>query len=71
MVTFHPSAKKIRTAHGTRFAPMVMVRNAAGQCVGSGIARGYEYVLKEAARNHARYEAHRTVDRCPVPCRVA
>lgn len=71
MVTFHPSASKVRQPDGSiLFRPMVMVRNPAGQMIGSRVSSVDTYSTKDDARNQARLAAHSVAAKLQF-CRVA
>lgn len=57
MVTFHPMAKKV--AGGYR--PMVVMRNAKGQCIGSKVAGARTYTGDHRARMHALFASHKAM----------
>lgn len=70
MVTFHPTSKKV--AGGYR--PMVIIRNAKGQCIGSNVAGANTYTCDHPARMYALFAAHKamhTMARLGYEARVA
>lgn len=67
MVTFHPTARKLRNG---QFAAMVIVRNPKGQCEGSRVSAVRTFADKEEAKTFARIASHNVAERLGF-CRVS
>ena len=61
MLTLHPTAKQT----GTGFRPMIIVRNARGQCIGSRTCRAAPISFKFYAETIAMIAAARVARRFP------
>jgi hypothetical protein len=69
-ITFHPSASRANIAGRIYWRPVVILRDNKGHTVGRQVVTPDTYVEQGAARNHARWTAHRIAERLPF-ARVA